>query len=518
MSRGIGGDGNRALPGAASPAASPAATGRRGGFDRLPERPAARLALLAVALAYLLASLLQTGFIDHDVIVYGLIGRAIYELGLLPYDFAFDHKPFLTYFIYGALAPLAGRFSIFALMSFLVLWALALVLQRQALDRQRPVLLVLLVFCAMLLGSIDYSGNTEIYFMPLVLLAMSCALRAGRAAGMGAAWRGADFWLSALASVAAFNINYVTAVLLLPTVSFALWQGRREAAGTAPGGLAGFLRLWLAYLAASLAVLALALALLALAGMDLGSYFGLQHRFLAGYAQESPFPEPKFLALTLGPLLLVLGGALAGLRSAPGLGGLARCLVVLILASELSYLASGHYFAHYAFCTMLPFGLLLLCLAPEQRLARIALLAVLLLAAAGQLAKTAAWAARGAPLAPSYPALYAPLAARLDGAPVLPVHASVIPLFYAHARPLQPLVWVDHAEILYGAGADAYYEGFLGPQTRFAITSPGWCRGAGAGRPICAALLRDYDPVETRPGQGKAVGYTLYERRPAAAG
>ena len=80
--------------------------------------------LVLMLTLYVALAFLPLQFSDPDTLIYTLVGQAIYRDGILPYGVIFDHKPFLTYFLYGPLAFLDSRVNVFAL--FFVMWLLIL--------------------------------------------------------------------------------------------------------------------------------------------------------------------------------------------------------------------------------------------------------------------------------------------------------------------------------------------------------------------------------------------------------
>lgn len=456
-----------------------------------------RCLLVVSILAYFVVRTVRYPFIDHDVLIYNLIGRAIWEQGILPYDYAFDHKPFLTYFIYGPTAFLTGRFNVYAALTVAVLLALTWFMRRHALGRSVPFVIVFAAFTMTLMGSLDYSANSELVFMPLVMVSVVAALKDG------AGWR----LLSAGMAVAAFNVNYVAIFSLVPAVAWALWSAAPD--------LRSFILRGLLYLAAVLGFFVLAFGALALGGMDLIQHFTMQQQFLSGYSDiQRGFPT-RFAIVTLMPVILLIFQAIIGLRPRAGLEPLVWAMVLLIASGLFSYWVGGRYFFHYAFTTLLPFMVIQLSLEQSRRLTRVIIVLLLLVSCAYQIGRSAVWF-RTMEISPNPYAFYGPIKQKVAGLPVMAVHTSVVPIFYSQTDPLQPLVWRDHADIVYGPKADDYYISFLTREdTYFVLTDYGWCKSAKGGeRPVCAALTRDYTPVLDVPSVNeKLVGYTLYQRR-----
>jgi hypothetical protein len=62
--------------------------------------------LSLLVLLFFIGSLMQP-YVTDDALIYALIGKGVYAKGLLPFSYAFDHKPIFTYYIYG-LVELVG--------------------------------------------------------------------------------------------------------------------------------------------------------------------------------------------------------------------------------------------------------------------------------------------------------------------------------------------------------------------------------------------------------------------------
>ena len=84
-------------------------------ISRLLWRPEFHVLLLLMSLIKPGAELLTSQYMDHDSLIYTLVGAAIYRDGILPYDQFFDHKPFLLYFFYGPLGLFKSSINVFGL-------------------------------------------------------------------------------------------------------------------------------------------------------------------------------------------------------------------------------------------------------------------------------------------------------------------------------------------------------------------------------------------------------------------
>lgn len=465
------------------------------GLARLLERPGFHVLLLLSSVTYLIVRCLPVPYMDHDVLIYTLVGEGIYRDGILPYGLIFDHKPFLTYFLYGPLAFLNSSLNIFALFSVVWLLVLASIVHTFLLMRTVPFLLTLFVLSVATLGNVSYSGNSEIVYVPFELLSVGLAL--------GSANRPVWLVFSAAAAVAATSVNYISGLPLLPTLLYALYVSSSTSGR--------FLLRAPVYLLTSIVILGVAFILLAFAGTDVGEYLLLQRRFLSGYAGIRAEPSLRFLFL-VGTPFLALGLALLmpGLSVKPQFRRLSTAMLLLAVVSASSFFMSGKFYNHYAFMVTAPIAVILLSLDYSRPWLRAVFSLVLVAAALAQLAPIIvgrSFLRTG----PDLYGFYGPLAELVEDQPLMSMHASVVPLYFSELRPFHSLVWFDHAEIIYGTDADAYYAGLLDRQPPFVMTSIDWCKNDGDAWAACDILEANYDEVQSRHGQWPIEGYTLYQ-------
>ncbi len=455
----------------------------------------------ALCLANLLVTL-RAMYFDHDPMIFTMIGEAIYKLGLWPYAYMFDHKPAGIYLFYGLLSFLPRNIWEFHLAAVVTMVVTALLLRLWIADGRRSPWLCLLAALAATLGTVGFSANSEMLFVPLQIAAIWLAIDP-----RGPLWKLA---LSALFAVAAVNINYA-ALALAPALIYALW--------TASDGTPRFLIRLALHIVLSLLFGAAFLALLHGNGVDLGIYLGQQWQFLTGYTGDRHLPKvgwiPRFLILlALIPL---------GFRQIRGLADpqpFDLALAMFMIASAVSLIVSAKYFPHYLYMLSLPAALLVLRRTRSGEAAalwrsRAALLVALCLAGNALLS----FAIRGNYERHSFVEPYRQLAAITGTTPVMAMRSSIVPQYYARTIPFQPYVWAEQSGIMFGPGEDRYFTELLSARPNFVITEPGWCTdpARGAEWRSCAILARDYRIAIDFAGQGRRfkraeqqVGYTLY--------
>jgi hypothetical protein len=465
-------------------------------FSCLIWRPKFHILLLASTL-FLFVRYLPLSYIDHDTLIYTLVGQDIYKDGILPYGLFFDHKPFLIYFIYGPLAFINSSLNIFAIFTVLWIFILSSIAQLMLLKRSVPFLLTLFIMSAATFGNVSYSGNSEIVYVSLELLSVGLAL--------GSARRPVWFLLSAAAAVAATNVNYSSGVPLLPTLLFCLYVSSRNTNH--------FLIRAPMYLVVSISFFGAALGLMALAGADLSVYFLMQRQFLSGYANNPLEPGIRIILLVCVPFLaLGLALLLPGLSIKKEFRKLSAAMLLLAVFSLVSFFLSRKFFPHYAFGVIAPITVIFLTLEYSRPWLRSALTLALIGVALVQVAT----AINGASILWNRTNLYdtyAPLADVVKDQPLMSMHASIVPLYFSKLQPFQPLVWSDHAEIMYGIDADNYYMGLLDQKPPFVMTDKDWCKVDGASWSACAALEARYEQVQSQQDNPPIIGYSLYKLR-----
>lgn len=456
---------------------------------------------LCLALALYFAAQFNAPLKDHDPLIYVLVGKGIYQHGLLPYDFAFDHKPLLIYFFYGLLSFLDVHLYVFQAASAVLLAVSALLVWRLFLDRSLGLPLVLFVVAAFAVGSVGYSGNSELLFVPFELVAIHFALRSRDRSGY--------LLLSAMAAVAAFNINYVCGVALFPALVFSLWTSSRSvpafAARLAAYGLACILLMGALLLAAFIG------------GMDVARYFDLQRRFLTGYASETGAPDAVYLAklaILAAPGLLALFPVFE-----PARRNAARALALLLLGSAATLFLSGKFFPHYLYTLAAPAAVIVLMVDYRSNLRYGLLCVAVTLVSLAYVAKFVSYRGGEAYVMDDFLRPYLQISDIVGTEKVMSMRAPIEPLYYSGATPFQPLVWMDHAEIIHGAGEDGYYRARLAEAPVFVMTDDGWCAAGGRDWASCEALADGYARVLRSAGDGGLqTGYELYRRNAQPAG
>ena len=82
----------------------------------------------------------------------------------MPYQWAFDHKPFLTYFLYGLLANIKIPLDIFAIFALFWLMSTVFVIYFFVIEKKVSIIEVFCSIFACVVITRLFSGNTELIY------------------------------------------------------------------------------------------------------------------------------------------------------------------------------------------------------------------------------------------------------------------------------------------------------------------------------------------------------------------
>ncbi|GCE89861.1 hypothetical protein MSKU15_1462 [Komagataeibacter diospyri] len=293
------------------------------------------LLIFALSFFYVLTFFLSP-FTDWDSTFYPLIGKGIFRYHILPYDYIFDHKPYLVYvfyYIWTQVEPiLNGRFAILAMVSMVSVAFMFSSAYRT--DKWQT------LFYLSIGGVIgDYlGGNTEVLQIPLELSVILMLCKGVQEHKIPL------FFLAGIVSAIAVNINYLAGCVLSPIILY-LFLGRVctvvEFLACVAGGMIGLTGIFLPFLIAGHGKLA--------------AYFDMQHHFLQHYGGASDermytFALVALYIVPLCPMLVLWFG-----RRDVCWGNLReRLLSLWFVFSVVAAILSGHGFYHYFSLFLIP--------------------------------------------------------------------------------------------------------------------------------------------------------------------
>lgn len=433
--------------------------------------------ILSIVMLLLFAVSLTRPYVDHDVLMYAEIGRAIFDRGLLPYEFAFDHKPLAAYYLYGLIQSIFPlKAPVFQCVSAGMLLATAALLRN--LGQKESLAFYFLVLTAMSYPLLHFSGNTEIFYTFFSLLSFLTLFKARRVL---------LYFAAGGAAAIAFNINYLSVFLIGPPAVYLMLAGSSDVMDCAKkcgfysaGFVGGFVCLFIPYLIKNPALV--------------GDYFSAQAAFLDAYG-KSHRDLPWYFVVKLAPMPIL---AVISMKCKSDDARLRTALIIMMTSALVGVLSSGKYYMHYGYI-MVPSALALVALSvnPGRWLALLASLALLVLpsgrTALAEVGSPAVWRQ-------AYDfSKYREIKTLVGEEKVLSIRASHVPVFYSNLNAAQPYIWVDHAYMLYGPAEDAYDAGLMKPEQRFVLAPQSLCLPGKSDRleKSCQKLHDEYEPLKT---------------------
>jgi preprotein translocase subunit SecE len=439
-----------------------------------PTQSVMTMVLLVVSILFLFGALARP-FVTDDALIYAVIGKAIFTKGLLPFTYIFDHKPILTYYIYGLIA-LAGpdylpKWQIFSV----IVYAMSAWLTREA-AKQESWWVHFLVIVGLSLQSMRFSGNTELIFSPLTVLAVLLILRSASVY--------TTFWAGVLVGLS-ININYLSAVGAGPAILYAILSRRTSPAMHLSQLAVGFLGVFAA----------IVVTLLPLAMSDTTSvwdYFAAQRRFYSGYAtQDVARPFWKYV-FEIIPFMVIAGICF---RCKAGEERTRNAFLIVLVSATIASLISRKNFHYYVYPLVIPTSILWAM--STSRFKRITLIICVLFMAVTSIRSY--WNDFGpvGKLAASYDfTQFRKFKSIVGDHPVLSIRGHNAYTYFADVEPAQPLVWPNHAQLFYGPKEDEYFVGYLNKGAEFVFIKEDACTKFLAElTQTCRIVQERYSPV-----------------------
>lgn len=292
--------------------------------------------LISVISFIYIFSFFLTPSADWDPMFYPLIGKGIFEYHILPYDYIFDHKPYLVYVFYYIWCRiefiLNGRFTILAFSSMILICVIF-----NKFYKTRFFSTVLYVFFGGVIGSY-FSGNTEVIQTPIILFSIILLIKGIEIKNYY------YFLISGILSAIVVNVNYLSGCILAPIFLYVMFSRMctfYEFLTIIAGGVLSLTLIFLPFLIAGHGKLL--------------AYFSMQHHFLEHYSAnlgERLYTVQIVLAKIsfLYPALLLWFKDKAVFWD--NIRG--RILTLWFLCSVLAAIMSGHAYDHYSSLFIIP--------------------------------------------------------------------------------------------------------------------------------------------------------------------
>mgnify|MGYP003364984303 CR=1 FL=1 len=415
-------------------------------------------------------------FSDGDPAYYVLIGRGLLRDHLLPYNYAFDHKPFGVYLFYGLwdrIAPFTpGKFTLLAVL----LSGAFVTISRAFGVFNRTVAFVILTVGGAIFDVL--SGNTE-----LVLVVGEALILALMLKGIET-HKTALFFLAGCLAALTVNVNYLAGVCLLGPMALLLFSPRwfrlSRCVVMGLGGVVGLIVLFLPYLIVGHGALQ--------------TYFSMQRSFLHMYggAFSDRLQCVFWMTFYLGLMLPIILGWIRRFpfNLADEASRRSMILPVWLASSFPATLLSGHPYQHYFILCFAPASLMLAILFREGALPpRLALLplwvsSVFFMGTAVKRNVTVALYTSRVD--------YAEIARQVWHAKVLDIRTFHAVFYLSDLKPFDVYLFSDHIDIFFRQNAWKRYMQDLRQQPLYVVAPYMGCERHAVEAPVCQWLQDHY--------------------------
>lgn len=439
---------------------------------------------LAAGLKYLLISLVVVyvlsycviPFSDGDPAYYVLIGRGLLRDHILPYNYAFDHKPFGVYLFYGLwdrLAPFVpGKFTLLAVL----LSGAFVTIGRVFGAFNRGLAFVILIVCGAIFDVL--SGNTE-----LVLAVSEALILALMLKGIETA-KGSLFFLAGCLSALAVNVNYLAGVCLLGPEALLLlspgWFRLSRCVMVFLGVIVGLVVLFSPYLIVGHGALQ--------------TYFSMQRSFLHQYsgALSDRLQCVFWMMVYLGLMLPILLGWIRRfpVNLADEASRRSMILPVWFASSFPATLLSGHPYQHYFILCFAPATLMLAILFREgalpPRLALMPLWIFTVFFMGTEVKRNVSIALHTSRVD------YAQIARQVGHAKVLDIRTFHAVFYLSDLKPFDVYLFHDHIDIFFRQNAWKRYMQDLQQHPLYVVAPYMGCERHEVEAPVCQWLQDHY--------------------------
>lgn len=468
-------------------------------LERLTYHPVFASISVIISLILLLASI-GVDYIDHDLIIYSFVGRGIYEFGAFPFDFAFDHKPILVYFIYGPLYWLIGHGANYYLLLSLGMLAILILMYRRYLKLQR----LALAFTAPLvaIAFIDanmHTGNTEALLVPLCMGSILAIFT------FGTGRKGVC--LSVIAAFAAINVNYSIFPPLAVTVFYAIITQSRN--------WRHVVEVSTIYWVSLIFLAMLSFTIFWALGMDVWGYLKLQGAFLGGYSDFRRTPNAGFISYVVISIMIASTPFFVRKRLALTERYTAISVLIFIIVNTVLFALNGKFWGHYLWLVGGPAILsVLIYVKYARRDSSVITVGAVILVLAVIFSINEKYNTFEA-TDTSASEFYAELHQHVSNKEVMSLSVSIVPVAYGGGIPSHPFVWPDHAATIMGSeNASEYFFERIQDSPSFIVTSEHYCDSGNDS--LCSAIREQYNLIDRKvsspyPWVGELPGYDLYQ-------
>lgn len=425
---------------------------------------------------------LNRPFIDHDTVIYTIIGRDIFENFTLPYGNTFDHKPIFTYYLYGILHLIFHENNLFLITGIICCVTSAIILCKKEINDFLTISTFL--FITSFLVS-NFSGNTEMLMLPFISSYLYF-FNSNKSYKF--------FIIGGLASIL-FNINYLAAVIVMPVTIYMFFSyGIKKSIKKISNFILGF------FIFSFFIFLPFFLS-----NQNIFDYFNSQIQFLSSYSNSDRL-ESLFLFLKLtflfSPIILLY--IFLSKRDSDF-----YLIILMFLGAFLGSISSGHAFSHYFEPSVIPLSLMFLKLIKTKiPLALISILPVIIV--------TISFGYKRFSL--GFDDKY--LVSEKGKADIshinkltsidktaLNINSSHIIYLFSNAKNINKYIFPGHVNLMYGSNSDNYFLKQIEKSPHLIMTKIGMCEKRNI---ICDEINKKYFYDST---SNFSYGYDLYVRK-----
>lgn len=428
----------------------------------------------------------EQAYVSIDTTIYTIIGKDIFESLTLPYGNTFDHKPLLTYYIYGFFHYLVGQKYLYLLIAFACALSSSIILSGKNFNKFLVVSSFLLVSSVLIE---NFSGNTEMLMLPFI-----CLYIFFYTSKINVKYQ--FFLIGATASLL-FNINYLAAAIMMPSTLYMFFSK----------GFESYIYRILKFLAGFLFLCFILFFPFYFTHQSVTEYFTLQYQFLTGYTGSASRLNSlvylsKFIVIFLP---IVIFYVIKTKRDKNF-----YVTLLLYVGTILGAFVSDRGYSHYLEPMVIPLSIMFWTVLVQEK---VKITVATLLPAIVALAY-------GLPIRMDYihkinyintaqaqqDLSHLNKLARIDNS-ALNIRSTHLVYLYSDLKNVNKLIWPDHPQIVFGNYEDDYYIKELRKSPYLVMTAVDMCNEPNE---ICNFINNNYVFDSTSKIDN---GYDLYVRK-----
>lgn len=375
-------------------------------------------------------------YIAIDTTIYTIIGKDIFESFTLPYGNTFDHKPLLTYYIYGFFHYIVGQKYLYLSMAFACTLSSAIILSNKKINK------FLIISSFLIVSSVlieNFSGNSEMLMLPFI-----CLYIYFYTSKINDKYK--LFLIGATAALV-FNINYLAAPILMPVTLYMFFSK----------GFESYISRILKFLLGFILLNIIIFFPFYISNQSIAEYFTLQFQFLTNYSDLSGrlvslMHLSKFIAVFLPIVILYI------LRTSKD--DYFYVTLLLYIGTIIGAFASGNAFSHYLEPMVIPLSIMFwTVLNQEKTKTTIAILFPVVAATTFLLPVKIASLNRSNYINTAeaqHDINHLNKLARVDKS-ALNIGSTHIIYLYSDLKNVNKYIWPNHPRIMFGEYANDYY-------------------------------------------------------------